>query len=96
MYMWMMFDISWVDWYVFCICFLVWFFCYFWIWKGMIKIMFQFLIVYWYYIFCELVKVMYKGEFVLGLDYWDWVLIVLIFEIEEWIVQEKVQNVAFS
>ncbi|WP_421947230.1 B12-binding domain-containing radical SAM protein [Phaeodactylibacter xiamenensis] len=74
----------------------VWSFRYFRIWKGMIKIMFQFLTAHRHHTPRELAKAMYKGEPVPGLDYRDWASIASTLETEEWTVQEKVQNAAFS
>jgi hypothetical protein len=62
----------------------------------MIKIMFQFLTAHRHHTPRELAKAMYKGEPVPGLDYRDWASIASTLETEEWTVQEKVQNAAFS
>lgn len=69
---------------------------YFRIWKGMIRIMFQFLRAHKHHTPRELAKAMYKGEAVPGLAYRDWAAMAKPLEGKNLTVQQKVQKAEFG
>lgn len=70
-------------------------FSYYRIWKGMIRIMFQFLNAHKHHRPEELAKAMYKGQEVPGLDFRDWLGESAAIEEGTLLIQEKVQKAGF-